>query len=265
MLQQYLPLAVLKHPTLIRKRQQSGTVATVLTACGIETLIGISTVSSTRLQQYLPLAVLKHNVSVMWAVPYLPCCNSTYRLRYWNLDIDIVKEVFCFTRCNSTYRLRYWNKPWLFGLRSPNLKLQQYFPLAVLKLLEIVGTRGTEVFSLQQYLPLAVLKLIIIIIRCRIIMSSCNSTYRLRYWNNANLIPSSDTPRSVATVLTACGIETWLTLTASVSFSPRRCNSTYRLRYWNLNVGRGTVRSILLQQYLPLAVLKLGRYWQVYH
>ena len=36
-------------------------------------------------------------------------CNSTYRLRYWNLadalDLTIDKQ----HGCNSTYRLRYWN------------------------------------------------------------------------------------------------------------------------------------------------------------
>ena len=141
--------------------------------------------------------------------------------------------------CNSTYRLRYWNT------RIFNTTIEFISVATVLTACGIETKRNVPVSTIAP--------------------DGCNSTYRLRYWNNANLIPSSDTPRSVATVLTACGIETWLTLTASVSFSPRRCNSTYRLRYWNLNVGRGTVRSILLQQYLPLAVLKLGRYWQVYH
>ena len=63
MLQQYLPLAVLK---LIKKYKYHNyainTVATVLTACGIETYRQSKTIPYRRclpLQQYLPLAVLK--------------------------------------------------------------------------------------------------------------------------------------------------------------------------------------------------------------
>ena len=58
-------------------------VATVLTACGIETRwIERPRERYIKLQQYLPLAVLKHQIPVQ--VPLLNClrCNSTYRLRY---------------------------------------------------------------------------------------------------------------------------------------------------------------------------------------
>ena len=60
MLQQYLPLAVLKLLKEDLEEYLERKVATVLTACGIETVpfpIIIST--SPSLQQYLPLAVLK--------------------------------------------------------------------------------------------------------------------------------------------------------------------------------------------------------------
>ena len=104
--------------------------------------------------------------------------------------------------CNSTYRLRYWNR---------RLKTK------------------------------------------RSLTSSCNSTYRLRYWNltlNWWLCIVAE----VATVLTACGIETPSFQTGTIV---KRCNSTYRLRYWNaIPVDTLDGSAGMLQQYLPLAVLK---------
>ena len=61
--------------------------------------------------------------------------------------------------------------------------LQQYLPLAVLKLNsgpEKPVTASEALPQLQQYLPLAVLKLIFKSVNNRNIIS-CNSTYRLRY------------------------------------------------------------------------------------
>ena len=58
-LQQYLPLAVLKHIILIIYNVRTIKVATVLTACGIETYNGTVEDIDGGLQQYLPLAVLK--------------------------------------------------------------------------------------------------------------------------------------------------------------------------------------------------------------
>ena len=155
-------------------------VATVLTACGIETLI----VKFTRI--------------------FNACCNSAYRLRYWN-TIELVPFVV-------------------------TLKLQQCLPLAVLKLYRFLHF-------------------------CKHVLIGCNSAYRLRYWN-ANKIWTSKVYKRVATVLTACGIETpralatisatyglqqclplaVLKLPATTIFSLTStlgCNSAYRLRYWN--------------------------------
>ena len=60
-LQQYLPLAVLKLELQIPSVSVVVKVATVLTACGIETFFAVvkSTKKLVLLQQYLPLAVLK--------------------------------------------------------------------------------------------------------------------------------------------------------------------------------------------------------------
>ena len=64
--------------------------------------------------------------------------------------------------------------------------------------------------------------------------SSCNSTYRLRYWNKE----ITDAETKIA----------------------ERCNSTYRLRYWNcLSPLVSDWLVYLLQQHLPLAVLKRVR------
>ena len=59
-------------------------VATVPTACGIETLLSKNVLKATlsfALQQYLPLAVLKQANSSANALRKSRC-NSTYRLRY---------------------------------------------------------------------------------------------------------------------------------------------------------------------------------------
>ena len=157
MLQQYLPLAVLKHIALCKLIPHP----------------------FQWLQQYLPLAVLKlynFRISIYFSVR----CNSTYRLRYWNCLVKIHSEE-ALNGCNSTYRLRYWNEKPVTDSEALPQSLQQYLPLAVLKLklknwlskkLSQVATVPTAcgietnqddllaqlIFWLQQYLPLAVLK-----------------------------------------------------------------------------------------------------------
>ena len=84
---------------------------------------------------------------------------------------------------------------------------------------------------MQQYLPFTVLKLqnsYFIILK----FNSCNSTYRLRYWN----------PEFFNAALGDLDIG---------------CNSTYRLRYWNFKRLIYSFRKDkVLQQYLPFTVLK---------
>ena len=161
LLQQYLPLAVLKLSHFSELFIKICWVATVLTACGIET-------------DY-------HNCCCDL---FFHCCNSTYRLRYWNDYIAIQRLRSFFRRCNSTYRLRYWNvvnaafsigeilrvscnstyrlRYWNPFSISKSIHayclLQQYLPLAVLKLSLKAGRIHKPGLMLQQYLPLAVLK-----------------------------------------------------------------------------------------------------------
>ena len=135
-------------------------------------------------------------------------CNSTYRLRYWNLQILFsfwipflvataptvygIETRQCKSQshrlfiecCNSTYRLRYWNFQNEERTYRSFHQLQQHLPFTVLKPFKLSRFTINELFA------------------------SCNSTYRLRYWNSFGLIYPG-------TALNPC------------------CNSTYRLRYWN--------------------------------
>ena len=137
------------------------------------------------LQQYLPFTVLKHSVTFAIICKHVFSCNSTYRLRYWNVIIlaistisdaifvatvptvyGIETSIFLqqerhriFQCCNSTYRLRYWN--------------------GVSKQLDYLEDKV-----------------------------SCNSTYRLRYWNLSIAKKACFQASIVATVPTVYGIET---------------------------------------------------------
>ena len=184
MLQQCLPLAVLKLVNFGIKFLCLFTVATVLTACGIETDHNevIFFEIYFELQQCLPLAVLKrYGLSVPVHLLPRPSCNSAYRLRYWNLN-------------NLT-----------------NL----WFLVSVATVLTACGIETK--FNAKS--------------KTRFVC--CNSAYRLRYWNDKGDDWSSKSPKLVATVLTACGIETCTTSQCTPNTSSSGCNSAYRLRYWN--------------------------------
>ena len=107
-LQQRLPLAVLKHLAdqkdfkkfLLQQRLPLAVLKLVVIDCHLGPRTQL-------LQQRLPLAVLK--LATDTEMKFRGCCNSAYRLRYWN-------------NCGEQYGL-----PIFF-------KLQQRLPLAVLKL-----------------------------------------------------------------------------------------------------------------------------------
>ena len=136
------------------------------------------------------------------------CCNSAYRLRYWNPRSNVapprirsLQQCLPFTvlklngfllnlllsfSCNSAYRLRCWNVFCCFLSSTFSCKLQQCLPFTVLK---------PE-----------------ILYRLHSVLMSCNSAYRLRYWN---------------------------VITIKMRFNFwSSCNSAYRLRYWNNRVLR---------------------------
>ena len=85
---------------------------------------------------------------------------------------------------------------------------------------------------------------------------SCNSTYRLRYWNNI-------TNNLTSTIKDSCNstyrLRYWNATPVStplITWLPACCNSTYRLRYWNLLLILSTSLDSPLQQYLLFTVLK---------
>ena len=107
-LQQCLPLAVLKPYK--RTEQTTGfiQVATVLTACGIETFVATLNGEFQRpLQQCLPLAVLKLNgdgIKPFAIVVRLQQCLPLAVLKPSSMPATLI---MLFTGCNSAYRLRY--------------------------------------------------------------------------------------------------------------------------------------------------------------
>ena len=109
-------------------------------------------------QQYLPFTVLKR-VALWRYIQRVFCCNSTYRLQYWNKKVVSGKDLatsielqqylpftvlklcsmvlptlLSFISCNSTYRLRYWNSKstseenCCFVLSCNNTYLLRYAP-----------------------------------------------------------------------------------------------------------------------------------------
>ena len=86
--------------------------------------------------------------------------------------------------------------------------LQQYLPLAVLKLDTYAFSSNCTFVKLQQYLPLAVLKPWLIspfqinIIQVATVLTACGIETQEKHINVFKFL------KAVATVLTACGIET---------------------------------------------------------
>ena len=87
--------------------------------------------------------------------------------------------------------------------------------------------------------------------------SSCNSTYRLRYWNTESW--------KLRIPWVPCGCNStyrlryWNFTALSKPNVVLSCNSTYRLRYWNWRFISWACRlRSSLQQYLPFTVLKLN-------
>ena len=87
-------------------------VATVLTACGIETwkffyrLFNFSICQVATVLTACGIETCDNHRSMF---PSYLGCNSTYRLRYWNYSVWVCGIKTPLMRCNSTYRLRYWN------------------------------------------------------------------------------------------------------------------------------------------------------------
>ena len=202
------------------------------------------------------------------------CCNSAYRLRYWNFAGE--RPSFkCFMSCNSAYRLRYWNRSFLIHFKvvlvatvltacgietwSQTASYRWKYPVATV--LTACGIETMVFFLLFRSSSMVATVLTACGIETeaiknegREVATSCNSAYRLRYWNILMRFPCSSAGEKlqqclplavlkrlwfvpqfnllfVATVLTACGIETINIVRRQVP--AHSCNSAYRLRYWN--------------------------------
>ena len=134
-------------------------------------------------------------------------CNSAYRLRYWNWENIGSEEEPVSYGCNSAYRLRYWN------LVDDHRWIAYYTVATVLTACGIEtgknGVRDTKPTHVScnsayrlRYWNITTSKFGGIVQ-----WNGCNSAYRLRYWN-AFFTSSLRLATKVATVLTACGIET---------------------------------------------------------
>ena len=158
--------------------------------------------------------------------------------------------------------------------------LQQYLPFTVLKHFKCI-LLWIDITWVATVLTVYGIETQFLLRWVKASSSGCNSTYRLRYWNEIKgEIPSKEIS-PVATVLTVYGIETWITTILRAVHKPTlqqylpftvlkpkyalieatlrsRCNSTYRLRYWNSkhNLHSIFLRWFQLQQYLPFTVLK---------
>ena len=91
----------------------------------------------------------------------------------------------------------------------------------------------------------------------------CNSTYRLRYWNNTYFNFNRSATISCNSTYR---LRYWNSFTFELKGKARiplahGCNSTYRLRYWNYDqlTPVFTILMFMLQQYLPFTVLKPSR------
>ena len=83
---------------------------------------------------------------------------------------------------------------------------------------------------------------------------SCNSTYRLRYWNF-----SKDPALHLGWLQQYLPFTVLKRILQIEVVKVKRCNSTYRLRYWNAYTTNAKQTPSKLQQYLPFTVLKQMR------
>ena len=117
------------------------------------------------------------------------CCNSAYRLRYWNrsdcfLHDFLVREL---QQCLPFTVLKRANL--IVSIKETFCRLQQCLPFTVLKRIRLSPNfHDGSISMLQQCLLFTVLKHPLICICIRIFIIGCNSAYRLRYWNYSNSV-----------------------------------------------------------------------------
>ena len=231
-LQQCLPLAVLKlcFPFLlwILGIQLQQCLPLAVLKLSVQRTRGVII---RQLQQCLPLAVLKPAITTSLAFTFT-CCNSAYRLRYWNHQL---RNYLCFH-----YQM-VATVPTACGIETLHYCHRRNHRLFLVATVPTACGIETRIHLLHQITVLHVATVPTAcgietswMVNCKVaIITSCNSAYRLRYWNEPPTLENA----------------------AFVS-----CNSAYRLRYWNYTPPFSWMISpisMALQQCLPLAVLKL--------
>ena len=135
-------------------------VATALTVYGIETLwLGaLLHTKPNKLQQPLPFTVLKLIRMLCAQIHWATCCNSPYRLRYWNLPrcLRILRKQR--HSCNSPYRLRYWNIFILSFWTDKNIIVATALTVYGIETCYLTPYLILDCELLQQPLPFTVLK-----------------------------------------------------------------------------------------------------------
>ena len=157
-LQQHLPFTVLKPYETCEFYRDNCIVATAPTVYGIETiryqyrmLWNFSVATAPTVYGIETVNIVRRFIRSIFF-----CCNSTYRLRYWNLlALPYTKELSPVATAPTVYGIE--TPIFLSVMAWLWLALQQHLPFTVLKLRDYSNT------VLRQI--------------------SCNSTYRLRYWN----------------------------------------------------------------------------------
>ena len=111
------------------------------------------------------------------------CCNSTYRLRYWNVVVNFNSMWNVLFSCNSTYRLRYWNSSIILAIISSFLSVATV--LTVYGIETILGLQAKySLFTVATVLTVYGIETVSKTFGSnRKVCHRCNSTYRLRYWN----------------------------------------------------------------------------------
>ena len=156
-------------------------------------------------------------------------------LTVYGIETGSLHQCQCvhYCSCNSTYRLRYWN------YRVPCIILVRRFGVATVLTVYGIETIKKDIY-INDFTVIVATVLTVYGIEtrappliCHCTALSCNSTYRLRYWNYF--------------------FASYLKSMVLIS-----CNSTYRLRYWNAyHEPKHSKSNRVLQQYLPFTVLKL--------
>ena len=134
-LQQPLPFTVLKHVASIVRNLAHWRVATALTVYGIETFsehltsVSIPLLVATALTVY---GIETSTPSMIYCCVASSCCNSPYRLRYWNSGHSTLMPPSISV---ATVLIVYGIETWTTINSPPSslLKLQQYLLFTVLK------------------------------------------------------------------------------------------------------------------------------------